>query len=234
MAQTDAQLQGTESAWRLIAASLGWQLLAFACGGGVGLLVLQLGGFFRDPKLSDVVTIAWYAEILVSSGVLLAAAVIRGRIVGSGSINIGLGNGPMSNTPVIIGLAAALVAYAALLRFVFDVSALHGLSHTSPSVGRYAISAFLFVLIVPLAEESLFRGWLWTGLQRQWDVLPTALLTSITWLAAHITPHQMMVLLPVAIILALARYYGKSMRAPLALHMTYNAASIAALWVSQA
>jgi membrane protease YdiL (CAAX protease family) len=235
MAQLEASPVRTESAWRLIGAAVGWMVLAFTCGAAVGLLVMKLGDFFPSlPPLYVYIT-AWYAGVFVTDGVLFAAAVIHGRIVGSGNINAGLGNKPVSRSPLVVGLAVVIVAYAVIPHFLPSTSPLHAASPPLP------INIFLAGLLIlsncllePAAEESLFRGWLWTGLQRHWGALPTALLTSTLFLAVHFTPRLIgtllftprlvVTLVPVAIILAVARHFGQSVRASFALHVIYNLA----------
>jgi membrane protease YdiL (CAAX protease family) len=220
--------------WRLIATAIGWLVLALVAGGATGWLVLQLGGFFTHPELSYVVVIAYYAEIFVSAGVLLTAAVIQGRIVGSGNISEGLGNKPVTRLPLIACLAILIVAYPLIWHFLPATLVLHG---TPPHFPRSILLLLLIILsrsiIVPIAEESLYRGWLWTGLQKNWGPLPTALLTSTLFLAFHLNPRQIAVLLPVAIILALARHFGQSVRASITLHILYNFTTQGALWLPQ-
>jgi membrane protease YdiL (CAAX protease family) len=233
MAQSEASPGRMESAWLLVAAAVFWVVLAFTCGGAVGLLlVLKLGVFFPSLTLVNVFITAWYAEVFVTDGVLLAAAVIHGRIVGSGNINAGLGNKPVSRLPVVVGLAVVIVAYVVIRHALPSTSLLHG---ATPRLTTNVLLASLLILtkcvIEPIAEESLFRGWLWTGLQRHWGTLPTALLTSTLFLAIHVRPRLIAVLVPVAIILALARHFGQSVRASLALHMIYNLAGMGLFWL---
>jgi membrane protease YdiL (CAAX protease family) len=207
----------TESAWRLVAAAIGWTLLGITCSFVIGVLIGLVGASSHVQEAARL-TISVYAGVFGSAGVLLAAAMIRGRIVGSGNISAGLGNNPVSRLPMIVCLALVAVAYAVLLDFV---------SPARPSVTLWAASLNIlrFAMVGPLAEESLWRGWLWTGLQKHWGVLPTALLTSTFWLALHVGLDPIIksiALIPVAIILAMARYFGQSVRAPVALHAIYN------------
>jgi membrane protease YdiL (CAAX protease family) len=232
MAQSEASPVQTESAWRLVAAAVGWVVLAFACGGAVTLLVLQLGGFYLT--LLYVYITAWYAGVFVTDGVLFAAAVIHGRIIGSGNINAGLGNKPVSRLPLVVCLAVVIVAYVVIRHFLPSTSLLHGVIPRLPKDNFLAgLLIFSNCVIEPAAEESLFRGWLWTGLQRHWGTLPTALLTSTLFLAIHFSPRLIVTLIPVAIILALARHFGQSVRASLALHMIYNLAVTGLFWLPQ-
>jgi len=47
---------------------------------------------------------------------------------------------------------------------------------------------------------------------------------------AGLDPLRRIALMPVALMLAVARHYGASVRAPIALHTIYNCALIGAYW----
>jgi membrane protease YdiL (CAAX protease family) len=223
----------TESAWRLVAAALGWLLLAFIGSLVVGFLIGLVGTLLNVQKALHV-AISAYAGAFASAGVLLAAAVIRGRIVGSGKISAGLDNKPMSRLPIIVCLAVLVATYAVLLDFVLPGFGLVAARNRPPvTLWAASLNILRFAIGDPLAEESLFRGWLWTGLRKHWSVLSTALLTSALWLAAHggLDPIKPIALIPVAIILAAARHFGQGVRAPLALHAIYNLVTITTPWL---
>jgi membrane protease YdiL (CAAX protease family) len=54
--------------------------------------------------------------------------------------------------------------------------------------------------------------------------MPVALFTSALWLVAHLGEGILrpVYLLPVAVVLATARHFSQSIRAPIALHIIYN------------
>jgi membrane protease YdiL (CAAX protease family) len=87
---------------------------------------------------------------------------------------------------------------------------------------RSLYQAFEIVLLAPLCEELFFRGWLWSGVQKHWGPLPTAALTSTAWIASHFSVSKVAWLLPVAVILSVARHFGRSVRASIPLHMLNN------------
>ena len=223
-------LPQTEFGWRLVAAAVAWVSLCYICSFVIGFLIGLIGALYHVPKSSTVIIEAYVGPFSLV-GVLSAAAIIGGRIVGSGNVNAGLGNRPVSRLPIIACLAIVAVAYAILLHFIVPGSKVNETGRILLAMGRWEVlvTFLLIVVIGPAVEESLWRGWLWTGLQRQWGVMPTALLTSTFWLAMHfLHPIRPIALIPVAIILAVARHFGQSMRAPLALHIIYNLAAISA------
>lgn len=49
------------------------------------------------------------------------------------------------------------------------------------------IAFISLVILPPLGEETLMRGYLYSGLRRRWHILPAMLLTSLLFGAAHLT-----------------------------------------------
>jgi membrane protease YdiL (CAAX protease family) len=218
-----------ESVRRLVAVTIGW-LLAAAAGAvlcsAVTAMIFALYHVKTTPNLRNFYVVM---GMLGFSITLLVAALIRGRVVGHGNIRVGLGNEPMRKLPVVGAMAFAVVAYAILLGLTVSSSrpdVIATLFSVHPWLTAFVVFfiMLLFGILGPLSEELFFRGWLWTGLRRHWDVLPTALLTSALWLVLHFSEGVLRpaFLLPVAIALALARHFGGSVRAPLVLHVVYN------------
>jgi membrane protease YdiL (CAAX protease family) len=222
-----------ESAWRLVAAAVGSILLALVGIAVAGFLTGAVGALLHLEKAVYVLGSA-YAGVFGAAGVLLAVAMIQGRLVGSGDISVGLGNKPVSRLPTIACLAVVVIAYAVLLDFVLPGFNLFAARDRAPATLWIAsLNILRFAIVDPLAEESLFRGWLWTGLRKHWSALSTALLTSILWLALHVglPTIKLVALIPVAIILAMARHFGRSLRAPLALHAIHNLVTLTTPWL---
>jgi membrane protease YdiL (CAAX protease family) len=208
-----------------------WLLLAFACSAFLGFLVGLIGSLYG---VRPALYLAVSAEVgfLAFSGMLLAAAWVQGGIVGSGQARLGLANVPVSNMPVIALLVGIAAAYAVILHVAFPASD----ADSNIRSATTALTIYYFFragLLAPVAEECLLRGWLWTGLQRQWGVLPAAMLTSVLFVALHVgyAATWLIAGVPLVVLLALARHFGRSVRAPIALHIVYNTvAMIAARW----
>ena len=89
------------------------------------------------------------------------------------------------------------------------------------------------IFLAPLAEECLFRGWLFTGLAKR--SLPLAYLVTCGFFSAAHVVGYLSVYDPLALVLCLLQYVGPSfvlcrtcqradsLAAPLALHMLINA-----------
>lgn len=103
----------------------------------------------------------------------------------------------------------------------------HGPLIAAASEGPLLLVGYLFssIILAPVSEELMFRGWLWTELSRRWGPWPTGMITSIFWLMLHFDYGVSGVfhLLPSAVALSLVRYYTGSVRATIALHMLNNA-----------
>ena len=223
----EAELVGpqSESAWRQIAIALGWTVLALACSFAIGVVLGIVKAAFRLPNTPQFQLILLGSAACGFGLVLLFAAVNRGRIAGRGDVWLGLGAARIANLPVIIALAITIVAYAALRDYaVYKIRP--DLFYQFSSVGIWFIlfDVLVGVVVAPLAEELFFRGWLWTGLTPHWGALSTALFTSAFWLALHLDRGVALTvaLLPIALVLCLARQLGKSVRATIPLHAIYN------------
>jgi membrane protease YdiL (CAAX protease family) len=79
-----------------------------------------------------------------------------------------------------------------------------------------------------------FRGWLWTGLRkRTLSAFGTAAVTGAIWLGLHATVRVDLPrgIFSNAVILSLARHFGESVRASIALHAMYNCMLLVLVWL---
>ena len=178
------------------------------------------------------------SSMLALQSVLLLANLRQGRLLGNG--NIMLGAGPIRRRKLIAVFAVLMIGWvcnyiAVLIRFrTLATTISTGLpsAHAAQMAGHpivLVIALLLAMIVAPLLEELFFRGWLWTGLRRSWGAWPTAVITSGMWLVAHAPGGLLRVplLLPQAILLSLARHYGGSARASVAIHIVNNATAAA-------
>jgi len=226
-----------ESVWRLFALTVGCSLLEAvpAVFLGVAIVFARVSG---RPELPPDLA-SWLFEMaqLAGHGIIFFTVYFRGRIVGQGDVRVGLGYEPISRRPVIRFMAILFGAYAILLMFgrywvgIDFFSKQIVIGATSPWLSL--LVALDTVLLVPLSEELFFRGWLWTGLRKHWGGFSTAALTSLAWIAGHLAggARVALVLLPAAVALSIARHFGGSVRASLALHILYNFIIVISPWV---
>ena len=80
------------------------------------------------------------------------------------------------------------------------------------------------VILAPIAEELLFRGWIQTALRRSVGIWPSGIVTAILFAAIHYDANhrRFFLVLPLAIALGLVREISGSIRPTILLHATYN------------
>jgi membrane protease YdiL (CAAX protease family) len=171
--------------------------------------------------------------LLVADVVLVFAGWGRGTVVGGGDARAGLGFGPVRRPGLLVAFAtmgeAVVLGWAILVYGVLqpaDHGVIASLLAATPraSVVEQAGILFCTVVLSPLWEEFFFRGWLWTGLRRHWGTLPVMLATAVPWLALHMFDGLLrpLYLLPMAVMLCLARQYCGGIRASITLHVLNN------------
>ena len=236
-----------EHPWRSLLHALLWLLLAEFVSVCFAVLAGFIAGFSRAVAHAHG-TEGWQPDLLgytliatiALQTTLLLADLKQGRSAGRGNLAIGLGARPMRRHRLIALFAGLMIAWVigyvmALIQFqAFNayVATRVPAVLTLPVSGGpilLAIMLLLAVAVAPLAEELFFRGWLWTVLRRSWGVWPTALCTAGLWLGIHALdgPVRVLILLPTAILLSLARHYGGSVRASLLVHVVNNATAVA-------
>jgi uncharacterized protein len=251
-ARVEAQLQLTTAVMAeqrstvfLLLGMLVWVAAAFAgaliaavlMGLGEGLLLgLHGPGSFSVPTdVAYVLVPAW-----VFQGILLLAALRQGRRAANGDWRTGLGTGPVENKGRVTLLCATMIlwltgfilltaAIPALRDFVKSVTPDVLSGSGDDGVGMVFLRVGLVAVLAPVSEELFFRGWLWEALRRRGHAPGiTACLTATPWLLLHgiDAPGRILVLIPAAVIISLARDYGGGVRASLAVHVTNNGAAV--------
>ena len=154
-----------------------------------------------------------------------------------GVIRTGLGDRALGAPLSVAGLVSLVIIYAGLLAYLqfrnFDD--FFGAVFRADTAWR--VAAFLvFGLLAPVAEEMMFRGWLWTALRRHWGGFPCTLVTGFLWMLTHFTegPAKMAILAPIALLLGIARQSSASLRGPLLLHLALNLTGLAAPFLLRA
>jgi membrane protease YdiL (CAAX protease family) len=95
---------------------------------------------------------------------------------------------------------------------------------------RYRLAVILMAVIVaPLGEEIIFRGYFYGVIRRFGGRIPALLISSLLFAAIHAHIPSIPGLFLLAMILCLLYERTGSLWAPIALHATFNASSIAAL-----
>ncbi|MHB8884065.1 MAG: CPBP family intramembrane glutamic endopeptidase [Methylovirgula sp.] len=106
----------------------------------------------------------------------------------------------------------------------------HAVQLTIPA--DLAASAALFVLAVivaPVTEELLFRGWIYTGLRFHWGLWPALLTTSALFAGAHYenTHLYALAVFPIGLALGIVRERAGSIKASILFHAVNNFVALA-------
>jgi len=205
----------------LIAAAFGWEMLALL----PALLLFRTE--YGKSRVVPLVGQGLLIEIakLLGYSIVFLGDYIQGRIVGHGNLRAGLGYQPSARRPIVVLMAILIAAYAILwdvIHYVYFRDLVYQrfvIDESSPWLSL--THAFFSVLLAPLSEELFFRGWLWIGLRKHWGALPTGVLTGMVWIGMR-SPQIWVWFLPVAVMLSVARHFGQSVRASIALHMLYS------------
>ncbi len=90
------------------------------------------------------------------------------------------------------------------------------------------ILVLLAVVVAPVAEELLFRGWIYTGLRHRLGVWPALILSSAIFALAHYddTHIYALAVLPVGLALGGMRERAGSVKAPIVFHAFYNLTAV--------
>lgn len=137
---------------------------------------------------------AQFAYVLIAEGMAVGSVfyILKARGLKLGSI--GLGRGPRKSDLYKAGLAF-LVFYALLIIVARTLSLIFPeLNNGEQDVGfnnlgsklDIFIAFFALVLLPPIGEEILVRGYLYSGLRQRLKFLPSMIITSIIFGAAHL------------------------------------------------
>lgn len=154
-----------------------------------------------------------------------------------GALRTGLGDRALGAPLSVAGLAMLVMAYAGLLAYLQFRNFDDFFGAVFRAGAFWRVAAFLvFGLLAPVAEEMMFRGWLWTALRRHWGGFSCTLVTGLLWLLTHFAegPAKIAILAPVALLLGIARQSSASLRGPLLLHLALNLTGLTAPFILRA
>jgi membrane protease YdiL (CAAX protease family) len=136
-----------------------------------------------------------------------------------------------------VGVAAAgvaalpLMGLGQLLRWLFGDNPAHdpikALLVSPPGLPSIAAIILLVCVVVPVLEETLFRGVLYRALRRQWPFLPAAMGSGLVFAAGHLSAGAFPPMLILGILLAYLYERSGSLLAPAVAHGAFNAFNLA-------
>jgi CAAX protease family protein len=124
---------------------------------------------------------------------------------------------------ILAALIYSAVAGDALSHFMTNPSDQLKVADPVGSVEMLILAA----LVAPLAEELLFRGWIYTGLRFYWGFWPALLVTSILFSLAHYESTHLysLAVFPIALALGFVRERTDSIKATILFHALNNLAA---------
>jgi hypothetical protein len=168
-----------------IAATFGWTICAFGTGTfawAATLVVFALANFWRQPDDAD---IRWFADVatIVGEATFLAVILWACRRRGWRAADyVGLTR-PRGNY-LRWSLLACLLAEAVSIA-IANVGAL-GDPSVLVNLFSSATSVFLVVVVAPIGEELVFRGFLFRGIAAsRLGIVGAILITSLSWAGIH-------------------------------------------------
>lgn len=91
------------------------------------------------------------------------------------------------------------------------------------------VLGFAVVGTAPIAEEIFFRGFLFSGLDKRYGLIPALLVSGLLFSLAHADPGLIIPFTMVGIILALTYRYGETLFADISVHFLFNLVSFLVL-----
>ena len=211
-----------------------------------GLAALSVYLLFGWPYLHELITAGFdltqtgRLEDLITVGLVLGSAVYIAGMLGlrvMAQVRAGrawpllLAWTPFRADRLYWWLVAAAMAYG--LGASLALGYLHPSAKTSfaiPDSPFAAVSAFfLVVILAPLSEELLFRGWIYTALRWRFSFAVALWATAILFAIAHweATHLYALAILPMGLVLGYVRERTGSTKATTLFHMIYNFSGLA-------
>jgi hypothetical protein len=212
--------------------------------GAVAILVSQVAGGIGAAALADLPPSATrdIQQVLANGTFLaLAAAVGAPLMVGLVVLAIALRNGPSVRAYLALhrvsGRALATASLAALVLAMIE----HGVNSwlgrpipafvadTYQSAANPALLWLAIVVLAPISEETVFRGFLLTGLLPSWGAAASVLVTAAIFTALHggqYTAWDLAFLFCFGVALGVGRVRTGSLYVSIAMHATMNLAAL--------
>lgn len=201
----------------------------------IQLLAIVGGGLVTIPLVRAIdIDLATAISTLVTEVLLGALVLVWVRKRGGTLRDLGLrGNGRDVGVGIGIGALGVVVASLVAGLILFTVEAIKGgpvsapeqiqIEDASPSIGLWALLALGIVIVAPIAEELLFRGFVFRAMRNWARPTPAILLSAAFFAVVHVLPLVLVPIFVLGVMLAGLTERRGSIIAPIAAHMTFNA-----------
>ena len=169
--------------------------------------------------------------LLISQGSLLVLAFLYSKynkinIYKATSINKKIN---LYQILVVLGIAiSSLILFTPLINY-FD-AVIHKIGYNNSSElpfkidnwFKYIISIFVLGLLPAVCEEVIFRGIIFNGIRKKYNIVVAVIVSAICFAVMHMSLQQLVYPLLLGVVLALIVYYTNSLRASMLTHFTNN------------
>lgn len=196
---------------------------------GQALLVpVGVTGFTLFAGHESDASLAFFTQVLLLYGLLFASIWAVGiRRPGAGWSVLGFRPVDMRSLGALLGLVAAVVLGANIIvRSFVHLPRTHDLFVLGHHPRQVLLMVMLVLVVAPLGEEVLFRGFLLQGLARRWGFWPAAVVTSAVFAFAHVWPYLYVPIFIMGLAFAWLFWRTGSLWASIAAHATMNATSL--------
>jgi len=163
----------------------------------LGLQVIYRGGSLSTALDKSAAAQFFYVLIAEGLAVVFVIWALRGRRLPLSAIGLGRRPRRRDLTRGLLGFGAfyvLLIITSILLTLIFPdlkVNQKQDVGFNNLATLSDGILAFVaLVLVPPLGEETLVRGYLYNGLRSRWKFLPALLVTSLLFALAHLQPDN--------------------------------------------
>jgi membrane protease YdiL (CAAX protease family) len=215
-----------------LAATLGFAVLAFGLGQAVGIGALTAAGF--DPLRVGYDGTAVAISLLVANPVQVVTLVLAARLIGEDTFAyFGLDVPRWRDVTIAVAGFAVVIVLADVLTVAFGRDLVPPFQlevhRSAQASGTLSWLWFAVVVVAPVGEELLFRGFLFRGFVREpRDVLPGILVIALIWSLLHIEYDWfgIGVVFVVGVLFGYVRHYSGSTTLVILLHMLLNLESM--------
>lgn len=203
-----------------------WQLMIW------GLLLLMANMFWQAVVFSA--TGSLFAAIAVA-GLLAIVAPCIGAARWHGQTLASAFDLRGRRVDIVVGLVAGALIWLPVSALAALSSRLHPPSpehieflqqHLPTDAPAIALAFLAACVVVPVAEELVFRGLLYRAARGRWGVVAAAVLTSLFFGVAHLEPWSLFGLVATGLALCAVYEVTGSLWAPIGAHAVHNAVSL--------
>lgn len=243
--KTEEKSVSLKRRWLLWIGLPAWVLVGFIAAAIIIGLVYEIAiqtGLLNSAAINEsIINTVIAALVYVLTLVIVIGVPLKARGIKTSKAELGLTRWP-SWTDIVfapMGFLLYLIAAGILLAAVtaifpgFDADeaqevGFDGISH----IYEYVLAFLTLVVVAPLAEEVLVRGYLYGKLRKVTSVVGAVVITSLLFSLMHFQWNVALNVLPLGIILALLRESTGSIWASVLLHMVKNGVAFYVLFVN--